>query len=482
MRRRSTCLAATWFLAAAIAASPVRAQVPEYVHIDFSQYAESTPITSQYAASGVFFSLGDGPGAPIIAEQGAPAVAFVDDQTDGSMWDAPFGLTDPVGPGGDINAFRPIRIDFDPPVNAVRLYFRCPNNAVDSNAPRLLLHFVNDPDRTVGACHNWNRGNARFASSPDDLITAVEIRFSGTSLGYAICELTATRPPQATTPNKWIRVAQESAPGAGDFATHALGIMRPWQSPPELAPTAAQFYFYGQNQSGRCYGGLITKLHRAASHLLFVDTAEGLSLFVIHDYTSGGCEGNSPASQGHAEMRIRFNQLNGPLLNPVRDDEVSSSADDPADSFVLTQSPPEFTAVSDWDSAPGTTDGFALSGLAGPWSATAAFTELADPATPPFANLNEWLAVSSDGRMLPLSLAADRRVELRRILPGDANCDGRLDNFDIDAFVLALVDAAAYRTAMPTCDPTTADIDRDGRITNFDIDPFVTCLVSGSCD
>lgn len=60
-------------------------------------------------------------------------------------------------------------------------------------------------------------------------------------------------------------------------------------------------------------------------------------------------------------------------------------------------------------------------------------------------------------------------------LPGDANCDGRLDNFDIDPFVLALTDA----TAFPGCGLLASDMDDDGALTNFDIDPFVTCLVDG---
>lgn len=59
----------------------------------------------------------------------------------------------------------------------------------------------------------------------------------------------------------------------------------------------------------------------------------------------------------------------------------------------------------------------------------------------------------------------------------DANCDGRVDNFDIDAFVLALTDPAGYAAAYPGCDRVCAtDINRDGLVNNFDIDPFVACL------
>ncbi|MGE0480865.1 MAG: FG-GAP repeat protein [Phycisphaerae bacterium] len=61
---------------------------------------------------------------------------------------------------------------------------------------------------------------------------------------------------------------------------------------------------------------------------------------------------------------------------------------------------------------------------------------------------------------------------------GDLNCDGALDNFDIDAFVLALSDPAAYAAAFPTCDSDRADVNGDRRVDNFDIDAFVMLLTA----
>jgi len=61
--------------------------------------------------------------------------------------------------------------------------------------------------------------------------------------------------------------------------------------------------------------------------------------------------------------------------------------------------------------------------------------------------------------------------------PGDANCDGAVNNFDIDPFVLALVDAGRYALEHLTCDALcTADCNGDGLVNNFDIDPFVRLL------
>lgn len=72
-------------------------------------------------------------------------------------------------------------------------------------------------------------------------------------------------------------------------------------------------------------------------------------------------------------------------------------------------------------------------------------------------------------------LAIDR-VCARAGLPGDLNCDGAIDNFDIDACVLALIDPAAFAAAFPECDIFAADVNGDGLINNFDIDEFAGLL------
>jgi hypothetical protein len=64
------------------------------------------------------------------------------------------------------------------------------------------------------------------------------------------------------------------------------------------------------------------------------------------------------------------------------------------------------------------------------------------------------------------------------IVPGDMNCDGLVNNFDIDPFVLAISDPAAYAAQYPDCNILNGDINGDGVVNNFDIDPFVN-LISG---
>lgn len=71
------------------------------------------------------------------------------------------------------------------------------------------------------------------------------------------------------------------------------------------------------------------------------------------------------------------------------------------------------------------------------------------------------------------------------MLPGDANCDGVVDFFDIDPFVAALTGEAAwyefYRDthggSCPPCGYLSNDANSDGAVDFFDIDPFVVLLV-----
>ena len=63
--------------------------------------------------------------------------------------------------------------------------------------------------------------------------------------------------------------------------------------------------------------------------------------------------------------------------------------------------------------------------------------------------------------------------------PGDLNCDGLVNSFDIDPFVLALTGPEDYAVAYPDCDVILADCNGDGLVNSFDIDPFVLMLTGG---
>jgi hypothetical protein len=55
---------------------------------------------------------------------------------------------------------------------------------------------------------------------------------------------------------------------------------------------------------------------------------------------------------------------------------------------------------------------------------------------------------------------------------GDMNGDGQIDAEDIRGFILALMDPAAYLQAYPDGDRNMADANGDGYINSFDIDAF----------
>lgn len=62
---------------------------------------------------------------------------------------------------------------------------------------------------------------------------------------------------------------------------------------------------------------------------------------------------------------------------------------------------------------------------------------------------------------------------------GDADTDGVVNNFDIDAFVLAIVDAGAYMAQFGTAGFICRnDANGDGSVNNFDIDAFVACILA----
>jgi hypothetical protein len=61
-------------------------------------------------------------------------------------------------------------------------------------------------------------------------------------------------------------------------------------------------------------------------------------------------------------------------------------------------------------------------------------------------------------------------------VPGDLNCDRAANTADIEPFVLALIDAAAYEREYPHCQLARADANGDGSLNGLDIDPFVDLL------
>ncbi len=60
--------------------------------------------------------------------------------------------------------------------------------------------------------------------------------------------------------------------------------------------------------------------------------------------------------------------------------------------------------------------------------------------------------------------------------PGDLNCDGHVDFGDVNPFVLALANPAAWQAQFPGCQLLNGDINSDGLLDFGDINPFVQLL------
>lgn len=79
------------------------------------------------------------------------------------------------------------------------------------------------------------------------------------------------------------------------------------------------------------------------------------------------------------------------------------------------------------------------------------------------------------------SFGTDGLVALVDQILGDANCDGKVDFADIDAFVVAVTSQEKYAEEFPGCNWLQSDINGDGSVDFDDIDLFVNCIVNNGC-
>jgi hypothetical protein len=86
------------------------------------------------------------------------------------------------------------------------------------------------------------------------------------------------------------------------------------------------------------------------------------------------------------------------------------------------------------------------------------------------------LALHTDPPVVAVGPRAFRIINPTPPAPGDLNCDGLVNAFDIDPFVLVLTDPQGYVETYPGCDLRSADVNGDGEVNAFDIDPFVDLL------
>jgi len=63
------------------------------------------------------------------------------------------------------------------------------------------------------------------------------------------------------------------------------------------------------------------------------------------------------------------------------------------------------------------------------------------------------------------------------VIPGDMNCDGRVNSQDVDPFILAMLDSSAYAAAYPFCNASRGDLSPNGTLDGDDVQPFTALLL-----
>ncbi len=378
--------------------------------VDFEGLEEGTPIGDQYADLGVIFSIPGSRALPILAVEGSPAVAFTGAGSDNPMSSGSGGLTDPIGsPPIDV------QMDFDPPVTSVRLFI-IDIDVADTFTVRAFDAADNEVDAMTVSAGDPGAGNGVSTEFivAGEAITRVVIDMPPVGgIGWATDFITFTRPCDGIC-GKQIRVSQESSPGAGDFADNVLGVLGAY---PSLGTTAAEFYGYNIPEGDSWNGPLLTPI-ADRSHIVFAETAEGLTMFVVHDRAIP----NDPDG-GDAELMYEF-------INDDDGGEITVK-DDPGDGYSGGSGDLVFTSDHVW--SPCCTDGLALSGLDCEGILEVTFTDTGSG--PTIDGLTSWVAYSSNGAQIPLALEEDRSVRFEVVPPpsclADLNCTGNVNAADL---------------------------------------------------
>lgn len=192
-----------------------------------------------------------------------------------------------------------------------------------------------------------------------------------------------------------VEIAQESAPGAGDFAANPLGLLLVEQ----LAVSAAAHYAYGA-PAAASFNGSFPPTAIDECRIAFAETSDGLTLFVVHDSVLDG-------GGGRAETIVDISGDADGAVRAVVDDQPG-----PDDSYSPAAIDSHFTAAQAYGAQ--STDGFALADLEGNWSLVFSFGDAdSNAATPAIGGLSGLSAVSADGSITPLGLVLGQRVRLK---------------------------------------------------------------------
>jgi hypothetical protein len=365
--------------------------------IDFEDLSEGTPVNTQYQGQGVVFSIvGTDSILPFaVVEGGDSPAAFQGTGTninDNPMPSGSVGITR----GGETND---IQMAFADPVEDLRLYV---TDIDASDSVKVYVYLAGSQIGTITkSAGETNTGNGiatefSFPGLTIDRAVIERRRNSASSTaGYAVDYISYKRCTSqfSSPPSEAYVLMQESAPGASDFETHILGTVRPFNA----TASASALYSYG-TPAGSSFNGMLAGLTAERSHLFLSKTANGISLFVVHD---------KPANfnGGTAKTTYTWSGNTGTASVTVQDDP--SPIEEGPGAVVSGNS---VTAAHTWSNC--CTDGYVISGLDGPITLTGGFSAASGPA---FSGLDSWYFYSGDGGQYPLVLQAGRRIRIAKI-------------------------------------------------------------------
>ncbi|NNF43619.1 MAG: hypothetical protein HKN62_11350, partial [Phycisphaerales bacterium] len=353
--------------------------------VDFEGFAEQTEISDQYADLGVTFSIdGDPTRLPVIANEGSPTIGFNGSGADRPMPSQLGGLTDPLV-DGSFTVGLDIAMEFDPPVTGARFF------VADIDGSETIVARVYDGAKQIDelSVSAGDPGTGNGTSTPFPFaapsITRIVVDVPDNT-GFAIDFLTFTRPCAGPGCGVRIQVAQESAPGRGDFDENVLGFVRPFP----FAGSAAEFYAYNVPQGDSWNGPALTP-EPDRSHVVFAGTSDGLTICLVHDRAFP-----DDPDGGRAETWLEITDDPDGAIRTVADDPDTAS-----DSFTGEPGDSLFTSAQEW--SPCCTDGMAISGIDCRTTSLLQFTNTdGSIGSPAIRGMVEWFVYSATDEPIEL--------------------------------------------------------------------------------
>ncbi|MFI4856007.1 MAG: hypothetical protein ACIAQF_13630 [Phycisphaerales bacterium JB065] len=403
-----------------VMSSVAGAQVQQLV-VDFEDYPEGTELSDQYAKLGLTFSIeGDAELLPIIGTRGAPRVGFSGGGVDAPLASGDGFLCDPVIEGDEFFPSN-IAIDLDPPATGLRIFVHDIDAADETVSFRAYSDGVEvDVDTILFGDPGTGNGSILPLTVSGEAIDRVVLEVAvGVNVGVGFDFLTINRNCVTSACGGAFEIAQESAPGAGDFDENIVGYTLPY----ETNATAAEFYAYDIPEGDSWNGpNLVPVADR--SHLLLSRGPEGVGVFIVHDRAI-------PDDPDGGQAEVVFELVDDPdgAMRAVEDDPESSEQGiayigEPGDSL--------FMSSHGW--SPCCSDGVGYTNIDIGSTGYLSFSDV-NTTNDTIVGLSEWVVYSAGGEEIPLVLEQDRRVRIVFIptgCPGDVNDDGLINLADLN--------------------------------------------------